>query len=48
MTTIQTIQTIIEILLILGVFLGMIFEYKIIDFENKIKEKIKKFLEVIR
>ena len=47
MTTTQTIFTIFEILLIVGLFTGFIFEYKLIDFEIAIKEKIKKFLELI-
>lgn len=48
MTTTQAIFTIFEILLIVGLFTGFIFEYKLIDFENKIKAYFKKILEVIR
>lgn len=47
MTTHQIILSIFEILLIILVFTGIIFEYKLIDLENRIKSKIKKFLEVI-
>lgn len=47
MTTGQIITTIFEALLIVGIILGMIFEYKLIAFENKLKKKIKKFLEVM-
>ncbi len=48
MTTPQTITTIIELLLIIAVFVGTIFEYKIVEFEKRVFKKIKKFLEVIR
>jgi hypothetical protein len=48
MTTPHVIQTIFEILLIIVVFLGFIFEYKLIDLETILKKKIKKFLEVIQ
>jgi hypothetical protein len=47
MTTQQIIFTIFEILLIITVILGVKYEYKLIDFEIALKEKIKKFLEVI-
>lgn len=48
MTTKDIIFTIFEILLYISVFLALIFEYKLIAFEDKLKQKIKKFLEVIR
>lgn len=44
MTTSQIIKTIIELLLIILLFVGIKYEYKLINFENKIKEKIKRFL----
>ena len=47
MTTNYIILTVFEFLLFISVVLSIIFEYKIIDFENLMKEKIKKFLEVI-
>lgn len=47
MTTADIILTIFEFLLFACVVLCIIFEYKLIAFEDKIKEKIKKFLEVI-
>jgi hypothetical protein len=48
MTVKDIILSIFEILLIFGVFAAIIFEYKLVELEDKIKEKIKKFLEVIR
>ena len=48
MATKDILFTIFEFLLYAGVVLAMIFEYKLINFENKLKKKIKKFLEVIR
>ena len=48
MTTKDILLTIFEFLLFASVILGVIFEYKLIDFEIALKEKIKKFLEVIR
>jgi hypothetical protein len=48
MTTSQTISTIIELLLIIAVFVGAKFEYKIVEFEKRLFKKIKKFLEVIQ
>ena len=43
MTTKDIILTIFEFLLFVSVFLGAIFEYKLIDFEIALKEKIKNF-----
>lgn len=48
MTTSQTISTIIELFLIIAVFVGVIFEYKIVEFEKRFFKKIKKLWEVIR
>ena len=48
MNTKDILLSIFEILLIVGLFAGFIFEYKLIDFENKIKAYFKKILEVIR
>ena len=48
MTPHQIIFTIFEILLFSSVILSIIFEYKLIDFEITLKEKIKRFLEVIQ
>ena len=48
MTTPHIIQTIFELLLIIAVIVGGFFEYKIADFEKRLFQKIKKFLEVIR
>ena len=45
MTTPQIIITIFEFLLIVSVILCMIFEYKLIGFEDKIKEKIRKYFK---
>lgn len=42
MTTQQIIFTIFEFLLFICVILGVIFEYKLINFEIALKEKIKK------
>ena len=47
-TASQTIQTIFELLLIILVFTGFIYEDKIINFEKRLFKKIKNFLEVIR
>lgn len=43
----QILFTIFELLLITSVILGIIFEYRLIDFEIVLKEKIKNLLEVI-
>jgi hypothetical protein len=43
----QILFTIFELLLIVAVFLGIFFEYKLIDFEIALKEKIKKIWELI-
>lgn len=48
MTTSQIIFTVLELLFIICIFLGFIFEYKLIDFEIALKEKIKKLWEVIQ
>lgn len=48
MTTSDIILTIFEFLLFACVILCMIFEYKLIAFEDKVKSKIKKFWEAIR
>ena len=48
MTTQQIILSIFELLLIVGVFAGIIFEYKLIEFEKMFFKKIKKFWEVIQ
>lgn len=48
MTTSQLIISIFELLLIIAVFVGTIFEYKIVEFEKRLFKKIKKFLEVIQ
>lgn len=48
MTTSQIILSIFELLLIVAVFVGVIFEYKIVEFEKRLFKKIKKFLEVIQ
>lgn len=47
MTTGQIILTIFEFLLFASVILGIKFEYKLIDFENKLKRKIKKFFSEV-
>ena len=47
MTTSQIIKTIFELLLIILLFIGIKYEYKLIDFENKAKEKFKRFLTKI-
>ena len=44
MTTNYIILTVFEFLLFISVVLSIIFEYKLINFENRIKEKIKNFL----
>ena len=43
MTTTQIILSILELLFIIAIFAGFIFEYKLIDFEIALKEKIKNF-----
>lgn len=43
----QMFFTVFELILITSVILGIIFEYKLIDFEIALKEKIKNLLEVI-
>lgn len=43
----QIIFTFFEILLVAAVFLGIFFEYKLINFEIALKEKIKKIWELI-
>ena len=48
MNTNYILLSIFELLLIAAVFFGIFFEYKLINFEIALKEKIKKFLEVIR
>jgi hypothetical protein len=48
MTTSQTILSIFELLLVIGVFVGIFFEYKLIDFEIALKEKIKKFFKGVQ
>ena len=47
-TVSQTIQTIIELVLVVLVFTGFIYEDKIVKFEKRLFKKIKNFLEVIR
>lgn len=48
MTTKDILFTLFEFLLFSGIVLGVIFEYKLIDFEDKMKTKIKNVLEVIQ
>ncbi len=48
MTTKDIILSIFEILLCAGTIYLVFNEYKMLDFEDKLKEKFKKFLEVIR
>lgn len=48
MATKDIILTIFEFLLYAGVVLAMIFEYRLINFENKLKKKIKKIWGAIR
>jgi hypothetical protein len=43
MTTKDILLTIFEFLLFTSVFLGVIFEYKLIDFEKRLLKKIKSF-----
>lgn len=43
MTTSQIILSIFELLLIIAVFIGAVFEYKIIEFEKRLFKKIKSF-----
>lgn len=48
MTTKDIILTIFEILLCAGTIYLVFNEYKMLDFEDKLKNKIKKLWEVIR
>lgn len=48
MTTKHIILSVIEFLIIAIVIYYIFNEYKLIEFENKIKLKIKNFLEVIK
>lgn len=48
MTTLQIFISIIELLFIITIFLGFIFEYKLINFEIALKEKIKKFFKGVQ
>ncbi len=48
MTTQQIILSIFELLLIIAVIVGGIFEYKIAEFEKRLFKKIRKLWEVIR
>jgi hypothetical protein len=48
MTTKHIILSVIEFLIIAITIYYIFNEYKLINFENKIKVKIKKFLEVIQ
>lgn len=48
MTTKDIILTIFEILLCAGTIYLVFNEYKMLDFEDKLKSKIKKLWEVIR
>lgn len=45
MTTFQIIKTVFELLLIITMFFGFIFEYKLIDFEKKFINYIKKIIK---